>query len=197
MKQVDLLLLLWDALQQRQTTFGQVLDLSAACGLDGRRVLADHFTALQQWPKRFSNLRSGWVNDQQLPINGEQPCSISPPSKRFRDGFTGATVVVLLEQKSPVDAVNPNKQLSNPTPRKPTLHINGGAIVQFFIMTAMVKLVVCPLPKLGASLSHCLQISGDGPQKRRGLQMKYRSAGLLSKPFRWLGWRNVSGVTLR
>ncbi|WP_176739309.1 hypothetical protein [Pseudomonas sp. NBRC 111120] len=43
MKQVDLLLLLWDALQHRETTFGQVLDLSAACGLDGRRVLADHF----------------------------------------------------------------------------------------------------------------------------------------------------------
>ncbi|WP_170303996.1 MULTISPECIES: hypothetical protein [Pseudomonas] len=43
MSQACLLLLLWDALQQRQTTFGQVLDLSAACGLDGRQVLADHF----------------------------------------------------------------------------------------------------------------------------------------------------------
>ncbi|MCE0973628.1 MULTISPECIES: hypothetical protein [Gammaproteobacteria] len=43
MNQAGLLLLLWDALQQRETTFGQVLDLSAACGLDGRRVLADHF----------------------------------------------------------------------------------------------------------------------------------------------------------
>ncbi|MGE1525818.1 hypothetical protein [Pseudomonas putida] len=43
MTQAGLLLLLWDALQQRDTTFGQVLDLSAACGLDGRRVLADHF----------------------------------------------------------------------------------------------------------------------------------------------------------
>ncbi|MFJ2981230.1 MULTISPECIES: hypothetical protein [unclassified Pseudomonas] len=43
MSQAGLLLLLWDALQQRDTTFGQVLDLSAACGLDGRRVLADHF----------------------------------------------------------------------------------------------------------------------------------------------------------
>ncbi|WP_173891159.1 hypothetical protein [Pseudomonas sp. NY5710] len=46
MKQVDLLLLLWDALQQRHTTFGQVLDLAAACGLEGRRVLADHFRRL-------------------------------------------------------------------------------------------------------------------------------------------------------
>ena len=43
MSQAGLLLLLWDALQQRETTFGQVLDLSASCGLDGRRVLADHF----------------------------------------------------------------------------------------------------------------------------------------------------------
>ncbi|WP_445673850.1 hypothetical protein ACUDA6_07260 [Pseudomonas ceruminis] len=46
MKQVDLLLLLWDALQQRSTTFGQVMTLSTACGLDGRRVLADHFRGL-------------------------------------------------------------------------------------------------------------------------------------------------------
>lgn len=43
MNQTDLLLLLWEALQHRETTFGQVLDLSAACGLDGRLVLADHF----------------------------------------------------------------------------------------------------------------------------------------------------------
>lgn len=46
MTRAALLLQLWDALQQRQTTFGQVLDLSAACGLDGRRVLADHFRRL-------------------------------------------------------------------------------------------------------------------------------------------------------
>ncbi|QQE82913.1 hypothetical protein [Pseudomonas putida] len=43
MSQAGLLLLLWNALQHRDTTFGQVLDLSAACGLDGRQVLADHF----------------------------------------------------------------------------------------------------------------------------------------------------------
>ncbi|MDM9555913.1 MULTISPECIES: hypothetical protein [Pseudomonas] len=43
MNQASLLLLLWDALQHRETTFGQVLDLSSACGLDGRLVLANHF----------------------------------------------------------------------------------------------------------------------------------------------------------
>lgn len=37
------LLALYAALQNRETTFGQVLDLSAACGIDGRRVLTDHF----------------------------------------------------------------------------------------------------------------------------------------------------------
>jgi hypothetical protein len=37
------LLILYAALQRRDTTFGQVLNLSAECGLDGRRVLADHF----------------------------------------------------------------------------------------------------------------------------------------------------------
>ncbi|WP_213152659.1 hypothetical protein [Pseudomonas aeruginosa] len=38
-----LLLKLWEALQRRETTFGQVMDLSAQCGIDGRQVLADHF----------------------------------------------------------------------------------------------------------------------------------------------------------
>ena len=46
MSQAGLLLLLWDALQHRETTFAQVAALSAACGLDGRRVLADHFRRL-------------------------------------------------------------------------------------------------------------------------------------------------------
>lgn len=43
MTRACMLLLLRDALQQRDTTFGQIADLSAACGLDGRQVLADHF----------------------------------------------------------------------------------------------------------------------------------------------------------
>ena len=37
------LMLLWQLLQQPTTTFGEVLDLSAQCGIDGRRVLANHF----------------------------------------------------------------------------------------------------------------------------------------------------------
>lgn len=39
------LTLLWQMLQRRETTFGQVLALAAECGLDGRRVLANHFAA--------------------------------------------------------------------------------------------------------------------------------------------------------
>lgn len=46
MTYASMLLLLWEALQERETTFGQVLDLSAACGLDGRQVLAHHFRRL-------------------------------------------------------------------------------------------------------------------------------------------------------
>ena len=34
---------LFNALQQRTTTFGQIMSLSAECGIDVRRVLADHF----------------------------------------------------------------------------------------------------------------------------------------------------------
>ncbi|AHF68723.1 hypothetical protein [Pseudomonas cichorii] len=37
------LVALYELLQRRETTFGEVLSLSATCGLDGRRVLADHF----------------------------------------------------------------------------------------------------------------------------------------------------------
>lgn len=38
------LLALYAALQRRETTFGEVLAMAAECGIDGRQVLADHFT---------------------------------------------------------------------------------------------------------------------------------------------------------
>lgn len=34
---------LFNALQRRETTFGQIYKLSESCGIDGRRLLADHF----------------------------------------------------------------------------------------------------------------------------------------------------------
>lgn len=34
---------LFNALQRRETTFGQICAISASCGIDARRVLADHF----------------------------------------------------------------------------------------------------------------------------------------------------------
>lgn len=37
------LIALWQLLQRRETTFGEVLAMAAECGVDGRQVLADHF----------------------------------------------------------------------------------------------------------------------------------------------------------
>lgn len=34
---------LFNALQRRETTFGQIYAMSASCGIDGRRLLADYF----------------------------------------------------------------------------------------------------------------------------------------------------------
>lgn len=34
---------LFNALQRRETTFGQIYAMSASRGIDARRVLADHF----------------------------------------------------------------------------------------------------------------------------------------------------------
>jgi hypothetical protein len=34
---------LFNALQRRETTFGEIYAMSASCGIDARRVLADHF----------------------------------------------------------------------------------------------------------------------------------------------------------
>ena len=34
---------LFNSLQRRETTFGQIYTMSASCGIDARRVLADHF----------------------------------------------------------------------------------------------------------------------------------------------------------
>lgn len=39
------LLALYEALQRRETTFGQVFALATECGIDGRQVLANHFAA--------------------------------------------------------------------------------------------------------------------------------------------------------
>ena len=40
---VQRLIELFNALQRRETTFGQIYEMSASCGIDARRVLADHF----------------------------------------------------------------------------------------------------------------------------------------------------------
>ena len=34
---------LFNALQRRETTFGQIYAMSASCGIDARQVLANHF----------------------------------------------------------------------------------------------------------------------------------------------------------
>ncbi|NMX39397.1 hypothetical protein HBO34_16100 [Pseudomonas veronii] len=34
---------LFNAMQRRETTFGQIYAMSASCGIDARQVLADHF----------------------------------------------------------------------------------------------------------------------------------------------------------
>ncbi|MBA1296130.1 hypothetical protein G7025_22465 [Pseudomonas lurida] len=39
----DRLIELFNALLRRETTFGQIYAISASCGIDARRVLADHF----------------------------------------------------------------------------------------------------------------------------------------------------------
>lgn len=33
----------FNALQHRETTFGQIYAMSVSCGIDARRLLADHF----------------------------------------------------------------------------------------------------------------------------------------------------------
>jgi hypothetical protein len=36
------LIALWQLLQRRESTFGQIMAMAAECGIDGRQVLADH-----------------------------------------------------------------------------------------------------------------------------------------------------------
>jgi hypothetical protein len=36
------LIVLWQLLQRRESTFGQIMAVAAECGIDGRQVLADH-----------------------------------------------------------------------------------------------------------------------------------------------------------
>ena len=153
MTQAGLLLLLWDALQQRQTTFGQVLDLSAACGLDGRRVLADHFDSqLGHGRPRF--LRGPVVGNSQIAARCEQAGPISAPGERFANGLARPARVVLLKKEQPVNAIYTDKELSHTVTREAALNINRGAIAEFLVMATMVKLMVCPFPKPSTSILH-------------------------------------------
>lgn len=160
MTQAGLLLLLWDALQQRQTTFGQVLDLSAACGLDGRRVLADHFDSqLGHGRPRF--LHGPVVGSGQIAARCEQAGPISAPGERFANGLARPARVVLLKKEQPVNAIYTDKELSHTGTREAALNINRGAIAEFLVMATMVKLMVCPFPKPSTSLPHGFPILRD------------------------------------
>ncbi|MBI6944379.1 hypothetical protein JET76_23950 [Pseudomonas putida] len=146
MTQAGLLLLLWDALQQRQTTFGQVLDLSAACGLDGRRVLADHFASAQSHRHERTLIRNRVIT------GGECAGPVEAPAQSFTGVGVRGGVVELFEKRFPSAAVYPHENLRGTAPRQASHHTDHRPIAEGFFMLCIRQKVVGPVPILTATL---------------------------------------------
>lgn len=184
MKQVDLLLLLWDALQQRSTTFGQVMDLSAACGLDGRQVLAEQLDSPSTSRRRLNSSAPINLNYYHISRSCDKPGSARSPSQRARNCLPRAAVVVLLKDEGTIYSVDAQKKLGCSSSRQSGLDIDGGPITKFFIMTTMMKLVVSPFPELAAAPSHFVPLLGYWLRKICSLLMRYTRIDHLSKSYR-------------
>ncbi len=184
MSQASLLLKLWDALQRRETTFGQVMELSAACGLDGRQVLADQLDSPSASRRQLNSSSPINLNYYHIARSCDKPSSARSPSQRARNCLPRAAVVVLLKEESTIYSVDAQKKLGYSSSRQSGLDIDGGSITKFFIMAAMMKLVVSPFPELGAAPSHFVSLLGYWPRKICSLLMRYTRIDHLSKSYR-------------
>ncbi|NWC01632.1 hypothetical protein HX801_03385 [Pseudomonas sp. G1002] len=147
---------LFNALQRRETTFGQIYAMSASCGIDARRVLADCFKF--DCSLEFGLAASGLdVLDQirQKPASGRKDSSpFSSPDKGFSHRFMGATREEFLKDRYTITTVNTDKELGYAVTIKPHLNVYGGTVAKLFIVTAVMKIFICPLPKCASTLLH-------------------------------------------
>lgn len=184
MKQVDLLLLLWDALQQRSTTFGQVMDLSAACRLDGRMVLAEQLDSPSASRRRLNSGAPIDLNYYHVSRSCDKPSSTRSPSQRARNSLPGTAIIILLKKENTIYSVDAQKKLGYSSSRQSGLDIDSGSITKFLIMAPMMKLVVSPLPELRPSPFHFVPLLEYWPRKICSLLMRYTRIDHLSKPYR-------------
>ena len=146
MTRATMLLLLWDALQQRQTTFGQVLDLSAACGLDGRRVLADHFASAQSHRHERTLIRNRVIT------GGECAGPVEAPAQSFTGVSVQGRVVELLKERFASDVVHTHENLRGLGPRQAGDHIDHRPIAEKFFVLNNRQMMVGPAPIFTATV---------------------------------------------
>lgn len=147
---------LFNALQRRETTFGQIYAMSASRGIDAHRVVADCFKFDRSL--EFGLAASGLdVLDQirQKPASGRKDSSpFGSPDKSFSHRFMGATREDLLKDRHTITTVNTDKELGYAVTIKPHLNVYGGTVAKLFIVTAVMKIFICPLPKCASTLLH-------------------------------------------
>ncbi len=146
MSQAGLLLLLWDALQQRETTFGQVLDLSAACGLDASQVLADHFALV-----RLLRLE-GPLTRNRVIVEAESACQIEAPAQALSGVGVQGRVVELLKERFASDVVHTHENLRGLGPRQAGDHIDHRPIAEKFFVLNNRQMMVGPAPIFTATV---------------------------------------------
>ena len=151
---------LFNALQRRETTFGQIYVLAASCGIDARRVLADKFSSTPSFALSWSGRRIASIDDY-FRLDTSCGCKeASPscaPSERSRHGLVRTSRIELFQQSHPVYTVDANEQLRHCCGGKPDLNIYRCSLTQLLIMATMVKPMISPLPKLFSALFHSLQ----------------------------------------
>ncbi|MBF8727670.1 hypothetical protein [Pseudomonas putida] len=146
MSQAGLLLLLWDALQQRETTFGQIADLSAACGLDGHQVLADHFASVRLFRQ------GGALSRIQLIIEAESACPIEAPAQALSGVSVQGGIVELLKERFASDVVHTHENLRGLGPRQAGDHIDHRPIAEKFFVLNNRQMMVGPAPIFTATV---------------------------------------------
>lgn len=175
---------LFNALQRRETTFGQIYTMSASCGIDARRVLADCFKFDCSF--EFGLSTSGLdVLDQirQKPASGSKDSSpFSSPDKGFGHRFMGATSEEFLKDRYTITTVNTDEELGYAVTIKPHLNVYGGTVAKLFIVAAVMKIFIRPLPKCASTLLHAHRSLISSAREVLRLINTYTKNKPLSKP---------------
>lgn len=185
MTRATMLLLLWEALQHRETTFVQVAALAAACGLDASQVLTDHFALV-----RLLGLE-GPLTRNRVIVETESACQIEAPAQALSGVSVQGRVVELFKEGFASDVVHAHENLRGLGPRQAGDHVDHRPVAKKLLVLYIRQKVVGPIPVFVATVKagHRLILNRLYYQSRR----VYAYYQPLSKLFQARYSCNVSG----